>query len=182
MTCIGMEDGIGLLQFNQHFGVQRLMLGDAGSTKLWRWAWRGNMTEPIYAHGAYREESDGVDSQLINVGVAHDCDCERSVNGSIELFLRGGCERKVRSVEGWWGCVEAPPQIGFSQPSLATTLPLLHCISSIIHHPSPITHHPYFPSSPQHPWNPLAHSDLLAEAHKSTPAYSPRWNAGPALV
>ncbi len=36
------------------------------------WQWRGKTRAD--KGGTYSEESNGVDSQLINVGVAHDCD------------------------------------------------------------------------------------------------------------
>jgi len=41
----------------------------------------------------YREESDGVDSQPINVGEAHDCDLIQVLDGWMEGCLREVCEK-----------------------------------------------------------------------------------------
>jgi tRNA A37 methylthiotransferase MiaB len=44
---------------------------------LRRRGWWGKKTQQIEQREqqTYREQSDGVDSQLINVGIAHGCDC-----------------------------------------------------------------------------------------------------------
>ncbi len=84
MACIGVEDGIGLEQVGQFLMVRCGCVG-----MLWA-AMEGQQGIKLsYGGWAYREKSDGVDGQLIDVGVTHDCD--GNWNAEVQLRFWGGC-------------------------------------------------------------------------------------------
>ena len=85
MACIGVEYGIGLEQLGQYL---RARCGCVGM--LWG-AMEGQQGIHLSCgEWTYREKSDGVDSQLINVGVTHDCDGDWNAE-VVQLRCLGGC-------------------------------------------------------------------------------------------
>jgi len=92
MASIGVEHGIGLQQLGQSLMMQCGCVG-----MLWEVMEGQQGINLSCGECAYRQQSDCVDSQLINVGVAHDCDGNWKTG--VQLRCLGGCCET--ETEGW---------------------------------------------------------------------------------